>query len=119
MPDDFTQLLGATIQHLESLKERGLRFVNVSPEHLAGLTAGPAKSIRQPGSPFDLVTPGRSRASAPVDSPTAADPAKMAAFADLRARALACVKCPNLASSRKQVVFGVGNVDAALMFVGE
>src|SRR5277367_5628374 len=99
MPDDFTQLLGATIQHLESLKERGLRFVNVSPEHLAGLTAGPAKSIRQPGSPFELVTPGRSRASAPVDSPpaapvtasapTAADPAKMAAFADLRARALA------------------------------
>jgi DNA polymerase len=44
---------------------------------------------------------------------------KAAAFADLRQRALACVKCPNLASSRKNVVFGVGNTDARLMFVGE
>jgi DNA polymerase len=32
---------------------------------------------------------------------------------------MACVKCPNLASSRKNVVFGVGNIDATLMFVGE
>jgi DNA polymerase len=32
---------------------------------------------------------------------------------------LACVKCPNLVSSRTQVVFGVGNPEAELMFVGE
>lgn len=44
---------------------------------------------------------------------------KSAAFAALRERALACVKCPNLASSRKHVVFGVGNIEAQLMFVGE
>ena len=44
---------------------------------------------------------------------------KAAAFAALRERALACVKCPHLASSRKNVVFGVGNIDAQLMFVGE
>ena len=29
------------------------------------------------------------------------------------------MKCPHLASSRKHVVFGVGNIDAQLMFVGE
>lgn len=44
---------------------------------------------------------------------------KAAAFAELRQRALACVKCPHLVSSRKNVVFGVGNLDADLMFVGE
>lgn len=44
---------------------------------------------------------------------------KAVAFAELRERALACVKCPHLASSRKNVVFGVGNIDADLMFVGE
>lgn len=44
---------------------------------------------------------------------------KAAAFAALRERALVCVKCPNLAASRKNVVFGVGNMDAELMFVGE
>ena len=46
-------------------------------------------------------------------------PEKVAAFAALRERALACVKCPNLAASRKNVVFGVGSIDAQLMFVGE
>lgn len=40
-------------------------------------------------------------------------------MAALRARASACVKCPHLASSRKNVAFGVGDVHAALMFVGE
>jgi uracil-DNA glycosylase family 4 len=44
---------------------------------------------------------------------------KAAAFAALRERALACVKCPHLASSRKNVAFGVGSIDAQLMFVGE
>lgn len=38
---------------------------------------------------------------------------------DLRSRALACVKCPNLANSRKNVVFGVGDINTELMFVGE
>jgi DNA polymerase len=48
------------------------------------------------------------------------DPAaKLAAFAELRERALACMKCEHLAASRKNVVFGVGNLDAELMFVGE
>lgn len=37
----------------------------------------------------------------------------------LRKAALACKKCPHLVSSRKQVVFGVGNPSADLMFVGE
>ena len=32
---------------------------------------------------------------------------------------LGCVKCPNLVASRTQVVFGVGNRSAELMFIGE
>jgi DNA polymerase len=44
---------------------------------------------------------------------------KAAAFEELRTRALACVKCPNLAAARKNVVFGVGNINADPMFVGE
>ncbi|PWU07518.1 MAG: uracil-DNA glycosylase [Verrucomicrobia bacterium] len=37
----------------------------------------------------------------------------------LRKAALVCVKCSHLAASRTQVVFGVGNPKAELMFVGE
>ena len=57
---------------------------------------------------------------APVPVLPPLDPAaKAAAFAALRQQALACVKCPHLVTSRKSVVFGVGNPDAELMFVGE
>ena len=52
-----------------------------------------------------------------TESKSAAE--KAAAFAALRERALACIKCSHLASSRKNVVFGVGNIDSQLMFVGE
>jgi uracil-DNA glycosylase family 4 len=37
----------------------------------------------------------------------------------LRRQALGCVRCPKLAASRTQVVFGSGPLDAAVMFVGE
>lgn len=40
-------------------------------------------------------------------------------MAELRERARVCQKCLHLASSRKNVVFGVGDIHAPLMFVGE
>ena len=38
---------------------------------------------------------------------------------ELRKKTSACTICPHLAKSRTQVVFGVGNPEAKLMFVGE
>lgn len=38
---------------------------------------------------------------------------------DLRAEALRCTKCSTLCASRKNVVFGHGNLQAELVFVGE
>ena len=46
------------------------------------------------------------------------EPPSFASFADLEAEALACTKCP-LAATRTQVVFGVGDPHADLLFVGE
>jgi len=37
----------------------------------------------------------------------------------VRDRVTVCTKCPHLVNSRTQTVFGVGNPDADLMFVGE
>src|SRR5438067_12106893 len=45
--------------------------------------------------------------------------AKAAALGQVRDRVCVCMKCPHLARSRTQTVFGVGNPDAELMFVGE
>jgi uracil-DNA glycosylase family 4 len=41
------------------------------------------------------------------------------ALKDLYHQARACTRCPQLASTRTTVVFGSGNADADLMFVGE
>ena len=38
---------------------------------------------------------------------------------DVFAQAKGCTRCPELAATRKTVVFGAGNADADLMFVGE
>jgi len=38
---------------------------------------------------------------------------------EVYARAQACTRCPELAATRRTVVFGSGNADADLMFVGE
>jgi uracil-DNA glycosylase family 4 len=77
----------------------------------------PRSAIAPPASEMSLplVLPGEAPAAAPALSPEA----KAAAFAELRARALACVKCSHLAASRQNVVFGVGSIDAELMFIGE
>ncbi len=143
MPDAYGQLLDATILHLEDLKARGVRHVAVSPETLAALAqpiAGRDAPLGRPekGSPLSPksdepaarpypATPVAEQASllalpgetVPSQGPPLDPQAKAAAFAALRERALACVKCPHLASSRKNVVFGVGSIDAQLMFVGE
>ena len=44
---------------------------------------------------------------------------KRARLAPVRDRVAVCRLCPHLASSRTQTVFGVGNMDAELMFIGE
>ena len=148
MSGAYHQLLDAAIQHLQELKARGVHFVPAAPETLAALnqprrpaparihapTPGPAPQPAPASKPaptiarlaalkppieqtLSLALPGEEPAATPaaVLSPEA----KAAAFAELRERAMACVKCAHLASSRKNVVFGVGSLDAELMFIGE
>jgi len=144
MSSGYDQLLDATIQHLEALKARGVRHVAVAPETLRALTQPASKTappamepevrgnqsapssskseIRNPKSEVKSEPPKVAATifSSPASVVTPGAPsAKAVAFAGLRTRALACVKCPHLVSSRKSVVFGVGNIDSPLMFVGE
>src|SRR5438034_9857464 len=46
-------------------------------------------------------------------------PNKAELLEPVRERVRACTKCAHLACSRTQTVFGVGNPDADLMFIGE
>ena len=40
-------------------------------------------------------------------------------LAEVRARVAICTLCPHLAESRTNIVFGTGNPDAEIMFIGE
>src|SRR5437763_7368017 len=44
---------------------------------------------------------------------------RAASLGRVRDRVCVCTKCPHLARSRTQTVFGVGNPDAEVMFIGE
>ncbi|MFZ4695186.1 MAG: uracil-DNA glycosylase [Verrucomicrobiia bacterium] len=115
----------STLQFLEQERAKGVRFLRLDPsligeweEISAQLAKGnPIPATAAPSRPI----PSHSPASAPASTPprTSKDPAKRKAFEALRAKALVCEKCPHLVRFRKQVVFGVGNPDAELMFVGE
>jgi uracil-DNA glycosylase len=146
----YDDLLDGAIQHLQELKERGVRYVSLSPETVAWLShpgtgaafrsrsapvaaasppiaASPAKPVTVAPKPVEpkpaleqalsLALPDET--PAPAAAPALDPQARAAAFAELRQRALACVKCPHLVAARKHVVFGVGDINAQLMFIGE
>jgi DNA polymerase len=139
MSAPYAQLLDVTIQHLHDLKAQGVRFLSVTPETMSALksvapaprpaampVAPPAPpkaagALPAPAAPtVNVPMPDTLFSPAPATPAVALDPqAKAEAMRELRERALACRKCPNLASARKNVVFGVGDINAALMFVGE
>lgn len=149
MPDAYGELLDRTIGHLEQLRTQGVRYVPVSRSTLAALRAPvqpePASSevgtdprvfraerLAQPASDPLLPQPLPPQSEpASVQGPALTGQAGLAfglaldaaakaqAMAQLRARVCACVKCPHLAATRRQVVFGVGDINARLMFVGE
>jgi DNA polymerase len=51
--------------------------------------------------------------------PVQSDDGRLAMLEELKGRILSCTRCPNLVASRTQVVYGVGNPFAELLFVGE
>ena len=95
----YHQLLDATVTYLEGERSHGRRHVNVDSEKLSVLFRP---------------LPARPAESNETVSETTCD-----SMADLRAQALACTRCEHLVGSRKQVVFGVGNEAADILFVGE
>lgn len=126
----YTELLEATIKHLEDLRDKGVKFVPVSQRTLTALFAPAGLARRALASePQGTAAAPAPRAAVPAPkrsgmlidtSATPADPAgKQAALDALRQRVLSCRKCQHLAESRRNVVFGVGNPAARLMFVGE
>lgn len=81
------------------------------------VTPAPAPVSYRPA-PSPVPQPSPATAAREVFEPLSPDE-KIQRLAAFREEVLPCVKCDHLAKSRKNVVFGVGNPNATIMFVGE
>src|SRR5947208_4955074 len=97
---EFSPALDLVLDALEQMRERGGKLPTASRISLTQLRR-PAAAQSEPG----------------VARAVSTD--KGALLAPIQARVAVCTKCPHLARSRTQTVFGVGNPDAELMFIGE
>ena len=121
----FQTALAATIRRLESEARRGRRWVTIDKTKLGALEQRPDRAKTPPAT--ETTTPARRSEKTPNLRPKAsvsppalvASAAPAADLSQLRETALACARCAHLARSRRNVVFGVGNESADLMFVGE
>jgi uracil-DNA glycosylase len=102
--DSFQQALGETLSILNRIKEGFGPYPTVSLPALESLKI----AFTRQASTAEIA------AGEPSD-----DSRHESTFAALREAALVCLRCPHLVRTRTQVVFGVGNPNAELMFVGE
>ena len=97
----------AVAQQLESLERAGITHLGKPPK------IEPAATAQSPDAPQP---PDGSRS----ERQAAADPADRGTALDvIRHKVVACTRCEELAQTRTQTVFGVGNPQARLVFLGE
>ena len=108
----FPQALETVLETLKRMRDENARRPCASRNALDALRQSvPVAAENFSARKIDPLSPGEQRAS---DSTN-----KIEKLAAVQARVSVCTKCPHLASSRTQTVFGVGNPDAEIMFVGE
>jgi uracil-DNA glycosylase len=121
----YRQGLDLVVKMLRSLENRPDFRADVSTLRRITRLTIPAdtNAIEEPPVPeslqIDEAVPQDAPVRAPVQTPTPEPGARARLFEELRSKVLVCTKCPNLVAFRHSVVFGVGNPNAELMFVGE
>lgn len=133
MSTGAAKAINDTILYLQKKKARGVRHLHLNPESVkipkaakkdsgyAPKTSAQSISVREEGKFSPAALEKRLQKSSPATPSVKKGDLneRKKAFEALREKANACRLCPHLVSFRKQVVFGVGNMDADLMFVGE
>ncbi len=111
--NEFQTALDHVHATLSDLREQGVEL-RASADALARLADTSTRSAAPAPGPAPVV-----ETRPPSPKPAAPAGSKAARLDALRGPVLACMKCAHLAKSRTQVVFGVGNPDAEVLFVGE
>jgi DNA polymerase len=122
MADPITpdELAYHVAQHVESLRLAGVSFLPASASFaLPVLSPSPTVAA----APADPVARSTDLLFSPPESSSVADGPSLEQRRQeldaLRQRVAACQRCPHLAGTRTQTVFGVGPLDPELAFVGE
>jgi DNA polymerase len=119
------QVRSQTRLYLQQQSKRGKKYLRIPKEIFEGLGSTPTQSPSlKKGEPLLQKAPlppsrATSRFSETEKRKSPMTDGQRQAFEALKSRALSCQKCSHLVKFRKQVVFGVGNSEADLMFVGE
>ena len=101
--------------HAESLRTAGIAYLPVSTPLALPVVAAPVETVAAPAAPGLLFDVGE--ATPPRDGLSLEQ--RLQELQKLRERVAACERCPHLASTRTQTVFGVGALDPEICFVGE
>ena len=127
------------VQQLEALRAAGVQQIGaipfVAPAPVASApvvtqspprTPLPARHEDEPmpkkaasAKPVASAPSGASVMALPFSSPCLNSNERLDVFAKMRKEVAACVACPALVRNRTQTVFGVGNVNAKIVFFGE
>jgi DNA polymerase len=114
--DGFQEALDAALPILQSMKKNLRGMPKASRSSLDKLKASLPPSFENPPAP---VTKTSASPKAPLSSSSGSDDGRLAELEALKKKILSCTLCPHLVTNRTQVVYGVGNPFAELLFVGE
>jgi uracil-DNA glycosylase family 4 len=130
--DPIAALTQQNVVRSESVSAASAPFLQASSAKSAPPIAASVLSLREPQSPPSVdsesseVAKKKASLSAPATVPRAPfEPLnlplaeRISGLKILSEKVKACTRCPELASTRTQTVFGVGNPEAKILFVGE
>ncbi len=121
-PDDFQEALDATLPILQSMTKNLRAKPKATRTSLENLKASLPPSFEKSTAPAEEpIKSAESSEQLKPTSPVASgnDDGRLAKLEVLKKSILSCTRCPHLVTSRTQVVYGVGNPFAELLFVGE
>src|SRR5262245_31311572 len=106
-PETPADLARQLAQHVDSLRAAGIEWAPTAP--------------LPPPTSSSTLAPALVQTSLPVAPSPVPDDAEQRrqALSLLAGEVAKCMRCPQLASTRTQTVFGVGRIDPELCFVGE
>jgi DNA polymerase len=118
-PETVDDVIRQVAQHLDSHRGAGIEWIANVPLPEIKPDPAPLSSLPVIATPSPAIQTSLFAAAPAEAAPSTAVEQRRQELAALAQRVAGCTRCPQLASTRTQTVFGVGPLDPDLCFVGE